>query len=258
MVLAFTAGATLGPLWGQAGFTMVVATLFAQLAPATASLAGERLLDVVAGGLIGTVIGAAAWPRGGGGEIRRIAVLALRAGAEDLVTTVDAVGGVRPCPAGLPRSARLAMLFEDTYGQYRSEPGHARDLDWLSVLSVVHRLAGDAQLLAGRHPEVDPLPWREVATRIDDAARDVAAGYRHVADAIATRRPSHCGSAALVARLRQHPLHARFAADPHAALRALDAWGWLQALAHDLDRVERAVSPAPRPPRRSLRQLVAR
>jgi hypothetical protein len=34
-----------------------------------------------------------------------------------------------------------------------------------------------------------------------------------------------------------------FAAEPHAALRALDAWGWLHALAHDLDRVERAVQP---------------
>ena len=243
MVVAFTAGAVLGPLAGQAGFTLVVATLFAQFAPATASLAGERLVDVIAGGLIGTVMGAAAWPRGGGGEIRRIAQLALRAGATDLVTTVDAVGGFRPCPAGVPRSARLAALFEDTYGQYRSEPGHAHDLDWLSVLSVVHRLAGDAQLLTGRHPEVGPLPWPGVAGRIDDAARDVAVGYRHVADALAARRPSDCGSAALVARLREHPPHARYAADPDAALRALDAWGWLQALAHDLDRVERAVTP---------------
>jgi uncharacterized membrane protein YccC len=247
MLLAFTAGAILGPLAGQAGFTLVVATLFAQFAPAGASLAGERLVDVVAGGLIGTLIGAAAWPRGGGGEIRRIAEVALRAGAADLVTTVDAVGGFRPCPAGVPRSARLAALFEDTYGQYRSEPGHANDLDWLSVLSVVHRLAGDAQLLTARHPEVDPLPWPGVAGRIDDAARDVAVGYRQVADALSARRPSDCGSAALVARLRQHPPRARYAADPAAALRALDAWGWLQALAHDLDRVERAVTRRPEP-----------
>jgi uncharacterized membrane protein YccC len=247
----------LGPWFGQAGFTVVVSVLFAQLAPASWLLAPERLVDVVGGGLIGTVIGAAVWPRGGGGEIRRIAVLALRAAADDLVTTVDAVGGARPCPAGKPRSARLAMLFEDTFSQYRSEPGHQGDADWLTVLSVLRRLASDAQVLLARHPEVGPLPWPGVAERIDDASRDVATGYRAVADAIAAGRLSNCGSAALVARLREHPLTARFADDPYAALRALDAWGWLQALAHDLDRVERAVS-AGAPRHAALPRLTAR
>ena len=242
MVLAFVGGAVFGPVFGQAGFTVVVAILFAQLAPATWQLAGDRILDVVAGGLVGAAIGAAVWPRGGGGEIRRIAEVALRAGADDLVTTVDAIGGVRPCPAGKPRSDHLAMLFENTYGQYRSEPGHHHDVDWLSVLGVVRRLSGDAQVLTTRHPEVDPLPWPAVAERIDGAARDVATGYRSVADALAARHRSDCGSAALVARLRAHPLTAQFAAEPHAAMRALDAWGWLQALAHDLDRVERAMT----------------
>jgi uncharacterized membrane protein YccC len=253
MVLAFAAGAVLGPVYGQAGFTIVVTVLFAQLAPASWQLAGERVLDVVAGGLIGAAIGAAVWPRGGGGEIRRIAVLALRAGADDVVTTVDAVGGARPCPAGKPRSARLAMLFEDTFSQYRSEPGHHGDADWLAVLGVLRRLANDAQVLVSRHPEVGPLPWPGVAERIDAAALDVAAGYRAVADAIAAHRASDCGSAALVARLHERPLSARFADDPHAALRALDAWGWLQALAHDLDRVERAVAAGPQ--RRSVLSL---
>ncbi|HWN33938.1 MAG TPA: FUSC family protein [Pseudonocardia sp.] len=242
MVLAFAAGPLLGPPYGQAGFTVVVALLFAQVSPATWQLAGSRLLDVVAGGLIGAAIGAAVWPRGGAGEIRRIAEQALRAGADELVSTVDAVGGVCRLPPSPPRLGRLSMLFENTYSQYRSEPGHSHDVDWLSVLSVVHRLANDAQVLTSRHPELDPLPWPGVADRIDGAARDVATGYREVADAIAARRPSDCGSTALLARLRSHPLTARFATEPHAALRALDAWGWLQALSHDLDRVERAMS----------------
>jgi len=249
MVLAFAAGPVLGPPYGQAGFTVVVALLFAQLSPATWELAGSRLLDVVAGGLIGAAIGAAVWPRGGAGEIRRIAEEALRAGADELVSTVDAVGGVCRLPPSPPRLNRLALLFENTFSQYRSEPGHPHDVDWLTVLSVVHRLANDAQVLMSRHPELDPLPWPGVADRIDGAARDVAAGYREVADAVAARRPSDCGSMALKARLRSHPLSARFAAEPHAALRALDAWGWLQALSYDLDRVERAMSYSVRPAR---------
>ena len=251
MVLTFAGASALGPFYGQVGFSVVIAMLFAQLAPATWELAGYRLLDVVAGGLIGTAIGAAVWPRGGTGEIRRIAEAALRAGADDVVTTVDALGGVDRRPAGKPRTDHLAALFENTYSQYRSEPGGPKggDVDWLTVLSVVHRIAGDAKVLTSRHPETDPLPWPEVADRIDDAARDVATGYLEVAEAIAARRASNCGSAVLVGRLRTHPLNARFAAEPYAALRALDAWGWLLALASDLDRVERALTvPADRVP----------
>ncbi|HEX4356415.1 MAG TPA: FUSC family protein [Pseudonocardia sp.] len=257
MVLAFAAGPVLGPPYGQAGFTVVVALLFAQVSPATWELAGSRLLDVVAGGLIGAAIGAAVWPRGGAGEIRRIAEEALRAGANDLVTTVDAVGGVCRLAPSQPRSDHLAMLFENTYSQYRSEPAHANDADWLTVLSVVNRLASDAQVLTSRHPELDPLPWPGVADRIDGAARDVATGFREVADAIAEGRPSDCGAMALMARLRSHPLSARFAAEPRAALRALDAWGWLQALSYDLDRLERAMSYPlrPAPPRQGLARL---
>ncbi|HEX4247543.1 MAG TPA: FUSC family protein [Pseudonocardia sp.] len=243
MVLAFAAGPVLGPPYGQAGFTIVVATLFAQVSPATWELAGSRLLDVVAGGLIGAAIGAAVWPRGGAGEIRRIAEKALRTGADELVTTVDAVGGVCRLPPSPLRLKHLAVLFEDTFSQYRSEPARPNDVDWLTVLSVVGRLANDSEVLTSRHPELDPLPWPGVADRIDGAARDVATGYRKVAEALAARRTSDCGSMALMARLRSHPLSAQFAAEPRAALRALDAWGWLQALSYDLDRVERALNP---------------
>jgi uncharacterized membrane protein YccC len=252
MLVAFTAGTVLGPLYGQAGFTLVISAAFAQLAPASWTLAGARLLDVVAGGLIGTAIGAAVWPRGGAGEIRRIAERALRAGAEDLVTTVDTLGGVAVVPlTGRPRSARLAVLFEHTYSQYRTEPGHTGeranpdDEDWLAVLGVVRRMAGEAELLVERHTDAGPLPWPAVSSRIDEAAKDVAAGYRQVADAIAAHRASDCGATALLARLVAHPPTARYADEPHAALRALDAWGWLHVLAHDLGRVEQAVQPTP-------------
>ena len=247
MLLAFTAGSIFGPLYGQAGFTLVVSAAFAQLAPASATLAGARLLDVVAGGLIGTAIGAAVWPRGGSAELRRIAERALRTGADELVATVDRLGGV--CHPNRPaREQRLVVLFEHTYSQYRTEPGHteeqADEADWMVVVAVLRRMATEGALLIGRHPETAPLPWPAVGQRIDDAAREVAEGYRQVAVAVAARRASDCGSTALLARLTADPPTAPYAEDPLAALRALDAWGWLYALAHDLDRVERAVQPS--------------
>jgi hypothetical protein len=191
------------------------------------------------------LIGAAVWPRGGAGEIRRIAVRALRSGADDVVGTVDSLGGV-PSRCAAPRAtARLAVLFENTFSQYRTEPGRDDGVDWMTVLGVVRRLAGDSEVLLTRHPEVGPLPWPPVAERVDEASRDVAGGYRQVAGAIEAHGRSDCGAVALIARLRADPPHAVFAAEPVAALRALDAWGWLHVLAHDLDRIERAVQPDP-------------
>jgi uncharacterized membrane protein YccC len=79
--VSFAAGPLFGPAAGQFGFTVVVSVLFAQLAPTTWRLAEVRLMDVVIGGLIGTLIGAAVWPRGGSGEIRRSAAMCLRSAA---------------------------------------------------------------------------------------------------------------------------------------------------------------------------------
>jgi uncharacterized membrane protein YccC len=231
MLVAFTAGSVFGPLYGQAGFTVVVAAAFAQLAPVSATLAGARLLDVVAGGLIGTAIGASVWPRGGAGELRRIAERALRTGADELVATVDAIGGIRPAarPPRPPRASRLNLLFEHTYSQYRTEPGHtdeqSDDADWMVVLAVLRRMSGEAELLTSRYPETGPLPWPAVGVRIDDAAREVADGYRQVADAIAARALL-ADVPATVARVARYEIdevvRAAAAAYPDPHLRFLD------------------------------------
>ena len=104
MVLTFAAGPLLGPAAAQFGFTIVVAVLFAQLAPTTWKLAEVRLTDVVIGGVIGALIGAAVWPRGGAGEVRRSAALCRVGGGR--------AGRVRPrahrhtvTRAGAPRAA---------------------------------------------------------------------------------------------------------------------------------------------------------
>src|SRR6185437_14279695 len=200
-------------------------------------LAEVRLTDVVIGGLIGALIGAAVWPRGGAGEVRRSAALCLRSAADEVVASVRALSGtpvreqaplgqhrVRPDPAH-----RVAVLFDITYAQYRSEPSHHQaPHDWQEVLAVVQRAESDAEVLRDRYPAPEPLPWPAVSRRLIAAAEDVARAFREAA-------------AALVERLDADPPRAPFGDDPHATLRVVDAWGWMHGLSLDLARAERAV-----------------
>ncbi|KIF04773.1 hypothetical protein PL81_16790, partial [Streptomyces sp. RSD-27] len=73
MLFAFTVGPVKGVGWAQGLFTVLVAMVFAQLAPATWKLAGVRMLDVLIGSLIGGVFGLLAWPRGAHDELGRAA-----------------------------------------------------------------------------------------------------------------------------------------------------------------------------------------
>ncbi len=63
------------------------------------------------------------------------------------------------------------------------------------------------------------------------------------------RRPKRCWRRTpiprigdLAERLDADPPRARFADDPHAALRVIDAWGWMHGLSADLSRAERAAA----------------
>ncbi|MFB8062634.1 FUSC family protein, partial [Kitasatospora purpeofusca] len=71
MLIAFTAGPALGQAWGQGLFTLVVALVFTQLAPASWRLAEARVVNVAAGAAIGLLAGLCAWPRGGAQDLRR-------------------------------------------------------------------------------------------------------------------------------------------------------------------------------------------
>ena len=118
-----------GLLAGQALFTLLVALLFAQMAPVSWRLAEVRVLDDVLGGLLGAVVGLLVWPRGATGEMRRTAKATLDA-AERLGvnrSVVDPPGCIleRQDSAGV--AVHLLMLADSTYAQYRSElkqPGH--------------------------------------------------------------------------------------------------------------------------------------
>ena len=123
-VAAVGAGQVLGVIAGQASFTLLVAVLFAQLAPAGPSLAGARLLDVVVGAVIGIGVGAAVWPAGGHGEMRRDAARCLLASA-DLITAMAAwlsgVGARDEVARRLASADHRMLLFEATFLQYRAE-----------------------------------------------------------------------------------------------------------------------------------------
>jgi uncharacterized membrane protein YccC len=258
MLLALCAGPLLGPVAGQAGFTVLVAVLFAQVAPVTWRLAEVRVLDVAVGGLVGAAIGAAVWPRGSATEVARAAAACLREAAGTVEATVGALcEGTR---TALPRQ-RLTALFDAAFAQLRSEPARGGGPDWMAVLGSVHHVLTDAQTLRARYPDPPGLPWPETARLLGAGAALVAEGFRAVAgDAARGGSPpgSPAGSPAGPPPRQGAPvaadLHAAIdrgtprvdaATDPAAALRALDVWGWLHALPADLARAETALAPAP-------------
>ncbi|MGR6964338.1 FUSC family protein [Geodermatophilus sp. URMC 61] len=240
MVVAFAAGSLFGVAAGQAGFTVVVALLFAQVAPVNWRLAEVRLEDVLVGGLVGILIGAAVWPRGGRGELLRAAGKSLRAGAEEIVAVVGQLTGAGS--AHQTSLGRRAALLDHTYAQYRSEPTRPGSrVDWLAVLGVVHRVDDYSRTLRSRYPAAAPPPWPRLAAQLRTAAADVAAGYREAAAAVAADRVPTARPAVRVDRVPRDEL----AAAPDDALRMLDTWGWLLTLADDLAGIGRALDPPP-------------
>ena len=240
MVVGLAAGPLFGVAAGQAGFTVVVALLFAQVGPTNWRLAEVRLEDVLVGGLVGILIGAAVWPRGGSGELTRAAGESLRAGAAEVVAVVDQLTGAGPAhPTSL---GRLAALLDHTYAQYRSEPTRPGPrVDWLAVLGVVHRIDIYSRTLRSRYPAVAPPPWPRLAAQLRTTAADVAAGYRDAAAAVGAGRVPTAHPAVRVDPVPRD----EFAAAPDDALRMLDTWGWLLTMADDLAVVGRALSPPP-------------
>jgi uncharacterized membrane protein YccC len=238
MVVGLAAGPLFGVAAGQAGFTVVVALLFAQVGPTNWRLAEVRLEDVLVGGLVGILIGAAVWPRGGSGELTQAAGESLRAGAAEVVAVVDQLTGAGPAhPTSL---GRLSALLDQTYAQYRSEPTRpGPQVDWLAVLGVVHRIDNYSRTLRSRYPAVEPPPWPRLAAQLRTTAADVAAGYREAAAAVGVGRVPTARPAVRVDPVPPDEL----AAAPDDALRMLDTWGWLLTMADDLAGLGRALSP---------------
>ncbi|MFI8962736.1 FUSC family protein [Streptomyces sp. NPDC053493] len=250
MLVTFTLGPVKGVGWAQALFTVVVALVFAQLAPATWQLAEFRLLDVLAGSAIGAVFGLLAWPRGAHDELRRSVATLLRIAAEIVVATTAqmAAGGRRVPVVTAPghRSLQHALVMaESAYAQYQSEPQGPGPppvrRDWQAALIAGHHtLWGADRLLVPAEPVVVPPLGREASESVVRTGDRVAAAMLLTSarmdptgDTPETPAPPHAPTAS-----------ATLSADPPGAPRAYYATvAWLGSLTRDLDRLAADTAP---------------
>ncbi|MFG3345786.1 FUSC family protein [Streptomyces sp. NPDC048018] len=245
MLVTFTLGPVKGVGWAQALFTVVVALVFAQLAPATWQLAEFRLLDVLTGSAIGAVFGLLAWPRGAHDELRRSVAVLLRIAAEIVVATTAqiAAGGRRVPVITAPghRSLQHALvLAESAYAQYQSEPrGPAAPRparqDWQAALIAGHHtLWGADRLLVPPEPVVVPPLGRDASEAVIRTGDRVAAAML-----LASARMDPTGDTTVTpAPLHAPTAFATMAADPPDAPRAYYATvSWLASLTTDLERL---------------------
>ncbi|WP_431676845.1 FUSC family protein [Kitasatospora sp. KL5] len=242
MLVAFTVGPLLGLAWAQGTFTVVIAMVFAQLAPAGWRLAETRLLDVATGAAVGTLAGLCAWPRGGGRELRRRTAELLADSAAAIRETVAVLTGA-PASGGALRRARVtAVLTEATYAQYRSEHHDTPPdgPDWQAAqLAGLHTVRGAEQLLARIAPE-SLAPWPDTSASLARDADRAAAAFRGQGAALLAGRPAGPADP-LLAEARtvltdERTTATRLPADP-AALHTVDLAVWLGGVIDDLAAV---------------------
>jgi uncharacterized membrane protein YccC len=183
------AGGSISFVLGQAGFTLMIVTLFNLVAPPAWNTGLIRLEDVALGALVGLAIGAAAWPRGAGGLLRRALGEAMQAGAHYAADVSRALLGTQTAAERLDerRSAAVgaARRAEDVFAAYLAEamdPGAALKR-WSALLERTHRLWYEADLMA----QVEPArhqPCPALSTSLNRAVGELEAGYRATADSV--------------------------------------------------------------------------
>ncbi|MER6026138.1 FUSC family protein [Streptomyces sp. NPDC001851] len=252
MLCAFTLGPVKGVGWAQGLFTVLVALVFAQLAPPTWRLAEVRMLDVLVGSVIGAVFGLLAWPRGAHDELRHAAAELLRRAAEIVVATGASVacGGAVPASSGVPghRSLQRAIILaESAYAQFQSEPvpfgGAARGaglrtVDWQATLMAGHHtLWGADRLLTPPLTGLDPA----AAGSVSGLGERVAGRMLLVSAALDPGADTPAGRIPLVDPALEAP-----GTEPPGAPRLYYATvAWLDSLMTDLRRIPRGSPEAP-------------
>ncbi|MEU8569760.1 FUSC family protein [Streptomyces pathocidini] len=238
MLAAFTVGPVLGLAWMQGGFTVVVAMIFTQLAPATWTLAETRVVDIMTGGAVGAVIGLLAWPRGGAGELRRDAAAFLSDAAAAMRETVAVVTGADRPKGAAPRARRMMFLADTAYAQYQSErpaPG-MREVDWQGTLLAAHRMVWGGYGLLLAVPPGALAPWPGAAGELQVAADRLAEAYGELSVRLRT------GAGPTVPR--PEPPHtptgsvSTGVSTDQGRLFAMDVDVWLTSLGADLARVQ--------------------
>ncbi|UYQ65672.1 FUSC family protein [Streptomyces peucetius] len=231
MLIAFALGPLLGIAWAQGLFTLVVATAFAQVSPATWRLAEARIVDVVTGSAIGLLCAMFAWPAGARREVRRTMAGLLRECGPLIQGTVAVLTAVppgsAPSPSTLPVLRRL-RLAESAYNQFRSEPAGSAPVtvDWHGVLIAANQILLGAQWLPRIDQPATALP-PDAADRARAGARALADTTARLADLCTGERPPPDGT---------RPVRPGPAGPPLPALVDLDLW--LRSLTAQLSRIE--------------------
>lgn len=231
MLLAFAIGPLLGIAWAQGLFTLVVATAFAQIAPATWRLAEARIVDVVTGSAIGLLCAMLAWPTGARQEVRRTMARLLREcgplikGAAEVLTAVPP--GSVPPPPTLPALYRL-RLAESAYDQFRSEPTARASggADWHGLLIAARQVLLGAQWLPRFDRPAIALP-PDAVERARADARAAAGATDRLAALCAGERPPPDGTRPEPSRPPPPPLPT-----------LIDFEVWLTSLTAQLSRIE--------------------
>ncbi|MBG0857667.1 FUSC family protein [Streptomyces spinoverrucosus] len=242
MLIAFALGPLFGIAWAQGLFTLVVATAFAQIAPASWQLAEERIVDVVTGSAIGLLCAMLAWPAGARREVRRTMAGLLRECGPLIKGTVEVLTAVPPgsaaAPPTFPALHRL-RLAESAYAQFRSEPAGSAPphADWHAVLIAANQILLGAQWLPRVDLPTSALP-RDAADRARDGARTLAETTDRLAALCTGERPRldrarEAGSWAGATQPGGMPV---------PVLVDLDLW--LHSLARQLSRIEAGLSDA--------------
>ncbi|GIH03925.1 hypothetical protein Rhe02_19920 [Rhizocola hellebori] len=236
MVVTFAAGTVFGPAWGQALFTVLVTLIFTQLAPANAELAGVRVLDVLIGAAIGLGAGVLAWPRGGGGELRRSAAGFLDASAQLVRLTAEALTGPPqsqdgdPSVAALARANQAKALANASYGMYQTERHAAAEstMDWQAVLAVGYHVVRGCEWLRDTYAPGALSSWRPLVTASASNVHDACDAAAHaVGEGRAVRFP-------------------RVQVPPPPDHQVADMQIWLAGVADDLTRLDTPPAPARR------------
>lgn len=240
MLAAFALGPLFGIAWAQALFTLVVSAAFAQIAPASWQLAADRIVDVLAGSVIGLLCGLLAWPAGARHEVRRTMAALLHSSGPLITGTVGVLlatpPGAAPLPSTLPLLHRL-RLAEAAYLQYRSEPSDPSDvlMDWHAVLIAANHILVGAQWL----PRFDQ-PTVAVTAEAAAWARTTAERLVLAAERLAALCAGEGQPPALPAYRRPPEVPGGGAPLP----MLIDLEHWLSSLTAQLARIESSVPPS--------------
>jgi hypothetical protein len=239
MFVGFAAGPLLGLGYAQALFTLVIALVFAQVAPVDWRLAEARVVDVAIGAAVGVIVGLLAWPRGGSGELHRATGTFLAAGARVVRETVDLLTNSVPSGDALPRAREAGLLAEASYALYQSEHHQPGRMDWQAALLAGHHAVRGAEAVLRGCPTGRLLPCVEPLKAVAD---DVAGRYDLAADGLLRHdraEPAHRSPP---------PAEADWPTDLGRDLyHVADLRVWLDGLRDDLGRIADTAPPEPDP-----------